>query len=151
MPDDAWMASQLNKWAEALTEDIPRAAAVLRQAVGSVTTHVVVAPGKRRGYTQLRFRLNTWQILRAAIGDRIPQASLEAASQAAVEADASPEFTLDLGEPTEMDRWAPQITAWRAEGVTWKEIVRRTNLDLNRVYIAWKRHTQASPGGMDEA
>jgi len=57
--------------------------------------------------------------------------------------DTSPEFTLDLGEPTAMDRWAPRIAAWRAAGVTWVDIVRLTGLDLNRVYLAHKRYTAA--------
>lgn len=57
-----------------------------------------------------------------------------------------PEFTLDLGGPTAMDRWAPRIAAWRADGVTWEEIVRRTGMDLNRAYFAWKRHAGATDG-----
>jgi len=46
-----------------------------------------------------------------------------------------------------MDRWAPQVAEWRAAGTTWEEIVRRTGMDLNRVYVAWKRHT----GAMDDS
>lgn len=54
--------------------------------------------------------------------------------------DEAPEFTLDLGEPTAMDRWVPRVAGWRAAGVTWEEIVRRTGMDLNRVYVAWTRY-----------
>jgi site-specific DNA recombinase len=58
--------------------------------------------------------------------------------------DPGPEFALDLGESTAMDRWAPAIAGWRAAGVTWEEIVRRTGLDLNRAFVACKRYTAAT-------
>ncbi len=147
LPDDAWLAEQLQSWAAALNEDAPRAAAVLRQAVGSVTVHAVLAPGKRRGYAQLRFRIRAWETLCAVMGERMSECWQAAANASAGELDPSPEFVLDLGEPTDMDRWAPQIAAWRAQGVRWKEIVGRTGLDLNRAHIAWKRFTTSQSGG----
>ena len=64
LPDDAWLAEQLQRWSAGLNEDTPRAAAILRQALGSVTADAVVAPGKRRGYAQLRFRIRAWDTLR---------------------------------------------------------------------------------------
>jgi DNA invertase Pin-like site-specific DNA recombinase len=151
LPDDAWLAEQLRQWASGLTVDTARAAAILRQAVGPVTAHAVIAPGKRRGYMQLRFRLRGWEILCTVLGDHLPQGLPVTAKPAEGQRNASPEFVLDLGGPTEMDRWAPQIAAWRAEGVTWEEIVRRTGLDLNRVFVAWKRYTTAQSGGPDAA
>lgn len=147
LPDDAWLAEQLQVWAAALNEDAPRAAALLRQAVGPVTVQPVVAPGKRRGYARLRFRIRAWEALRAVMGDRMSECWQAAANASEGELDASPEFVVDLGEPTDMDRWAPQIAAWRAQGVLWKEIVSRTGLDLNRAHIAWKRFTTSQSGG----
>lgn len=145
LPDRAWLAAQLGRWVGELKGDVTQAAAVLHQALGRVTAHAVVAPGKRRGYMQLRFRVQAWDTLRALMGDRTP-AGLQASNPSEGEADASAECVLNLGEPTAMDRWAPQIAAWRAEKVTWEEIVWRTGLDLNRAFIAWKRFTAASSG-----
>jgi hypothetical protein len=99
-----------------------------------------VAPGKKRGYTQLRFRIRGWEALRLVLGDHLPE-GVAAALAPAGEGGLSPEVQLDLGQPTAMDRWAPQIADWRAAGVTWEEIARRTGLDLNRAFLAWKRFT----------
>ena len=143
--------AQLHRWAGGLNEAMPRAAAVLRQALGSVTAHAVLAPGKRRGYMQLQFRIRAWQTLRAVMGDRMPEGLHAAANASEGETDGGPKFVLNLGEPTGLDRWAPQIAAWRAEGVTWEEIVRRTGLDLNRAFIAWKHFTSAPPEGTGTA
>ena len=145
LPGDDQLSDLMRTWASALGEDTPRAAAVLRRAVGTVSAHAVVAPGKTRGYAQLRFRVRAWSALRAATGDRLPEDLPHDPGSGVEGRDLSPEFVLDLGAPTEMDRWAAQIAAWRAEGMIWEEIVRRTGLDLNRAYIAWKRHTGARP------
>lgn len=146
LPDDEVLAAELGQWVSVLNGDRTRAACVLRQAVGLVAAHAILAPGKQRGYAQLRFRIRTWEALRAVLGDRLPDGFCTLAS-----ADQSPEFVIDLGQPTVMDRWAPQIAAWRAEGVTWPEIVRRTGLDLNRAFLAWKRYTAIQEGGADVA
>jgi hypothetical protein len=141
-PDEASVAARLGDWAA-------RAAAgegtdsLLRLALGSVAAEPVVAVGKRRGFVRLRFRVNAWGALAAAAGDSLPAPVRHPPS--APEAPV-PEFALDLGEPTAVDRWAPRIAAWRAAGVTWEEIVRRTGMDLNRVYVAWRRHTGAAGG-----
>ena len=145
LPSDDQLAASMRTWAASLGEDTPQAATVLRRAVGTVSAQVVLAPGKKRGYTQLRFRVHAWSALRAVTGDRLPESPPEAPDSSGEDQDLSPEFVLDLGAPTAMDRWAPQIVAWRAGGMIWGEIVRRTGLDLNRAYLAWKRHTEAKP------
>jgi hypothetical protein len=138
LPDAEWVSTQLAEWAE-------RAAAsesdsFLRDALQAVTAEAVVAPGKRRGFIRLYFRVNAWAALAAAMGAALPAAVRPPES---ADEDTSPEFTLDLGGPTAMDRWAPRIAAWRAAGITWVDIVRRTGLDLNRVHLAHKRYTAA--------
>jgi site-specific DNA recombinase len=143
LPSVDQLREQMCDWAADLGEDTPKAAAVLRQALGPVSAHAVLAPGKKRGYAQLRFRVRAWSALRAMMGNRLPENLLPAPDSGVADRDLSPEIVLDLGTPTEMDRWAAQIAAWRTEGVIWEEIVRRTGLDLNRAFIAWKRFTGA--------
>lgn len=141
LPDEAWVAARLGAWAErAAASDGP--GALLRLALAAVAAEPVIAPGKTRGFVRLRFRVNAWNALAGAVGDALPAAVRGLLS--GPPDDGGPEFTLDLGGPTAIDRWAPQIAAWRADGVTWEEIVRRTGMDLNRVWVAWKRHTGAT-------
>ncbi len=143
LPGPDWVRAQLKNWTEGL-QDGRKAARVLREAISSLTFRAVVAPGKTRGFARLQFQLRQWPLLLAAL-DGIPPSVKRLLTEAGQEGEA-PIFTIDLGEPTVMDRWAPQI-AWRTENVTWEDIVRRTGMDLNRVWIAWKRHV----GDDDEA
>lgn len=139
LPDEAWVGTQLGEWAvRRASEDGP--ASLLRSALQSVTAESVIAPGKKRGFIRLRYRVNAWAVLATVLGESLPPSLRQLRSGSE---EPPPEFTIDLGEPTAMDAWAPQIVAWRAEGVTWDEIVRRTGLDLNRAFIAWKRLTGA--------
>jgi hypothetical protein len=43
-----------------------------------------------------------------------------------------------------MDRWAPEIAKWRAEGIIWKEICKRTGINIRNAYLAWKRYVDAT-------
>jgi site-specific DNA recombinase len=142
LPDRAWLEEQLCQWTGTLEQDQQRAAIVLREAIGEISIVPVIAPGKKRGYAQMRFRIRGWPALRSFLRDRL--AALATAIETigcSMSSDQSPEFQVDLGEPTALDRWAPQIAAWRAEGVLWSEIVKRTRLDYNRAFVAWKRFT----------
>jgi site-specific DNA recombinase len=152
LPDDQFLAKQVCDWTKTLGEDLAIAATVLRQAFGRVSAHVIIAPGKKRGFCQLRFCVNGWDALKAVLGDRLPDGLVPFLSVDALGGrQQSPEFSLDLGQPTDMDLWGPQIVAWRNERVKWKEIVRRTGLDLNRAHIAWERHNEALGRGPDAA
>jgi hypothetical protein len=143
-PDDAWVRAELDRWVGDLKRGGPAAAVVLRKAVGEIRFDSVVAPGKRRGFIRLRFRVKAWDMLVACTGAALPP-SVVAGLPAGHEGDGlSPEFTIDLGEPTNLDRWAPQIAEWRTAKVPWAEIVARTGLDLNRAYVAWKRYAEAT-------
>jgi hypothetical protein len=149
LPEDGWLMAELQQWTDLLSGDVPKAATALRQALHEVRAEAVVAPGKQRGYARLRFRIQTWEILRALLTDRLIQGFPMDAIAGGISETESPEFVLDLGEPSKMDIWGPQIVQWRLEGVHWEEIVRRTGLDLNRAYIAWKRSTGEDPNGKE--
>ncbi len=139
LPDEAWVAARLGEWAGQAPAEGPES--LLRLALAAVVAEPVVAPGKTRGFVRLTARVKAWEVLAAALGSSLPAAARLLSP--APEDDGGPAFVIDLGEPTAMDRWAPQIAAWRAAGVSWGEVVRRTGLDLNRAYRAWARHTAA--------
>ncbi len=147
LPDEEWVAARLAEWADrAAAADGP--GALLRHALAALTAEPVVAVGKARGFVRLRVRVRAWAALVAALGDalRVPPDALSCGPDG-----TSPEFVLDLGGPTPTDAWAERIAEWRAAGMTWPEIVRRTGLDLNRAYRAWKRFTdaRAAPDGSE--
>jgi site-specific DNA recombinase len=138
LPDPAWVAAQLGAWVvEAAGKEGPQS--LLRVGIESVQAEAVVAPGKKRGFARLRFRVNCWEVLGATHGDALPSPARSLLDWGEDSSGDGPEFTIDLGEPTPMDHWAPQIAAWREEGVKWEEIVRRTDMDLNRVCRAYER------------
>lgn len=144
MPDDAWIDAQLANIPDLLREEVRPAAMLLRKLVGRVWAHQVLPPGKQRGYAQLRFRISGWEALKAVL----PAGSLQTiaallANGDEVAAGVSDEFVLDLGGPSEMDRWAPQIAEMRARNVPWKEIWEITGLGSGPAYVAWKRYVDA--------
>jgi hypothetical protein len=51
----------------------------------------------------------------------------------------SPEFELNLGGPSRMDRLAPKIAELREQGVPWIEIARITGLGAGNAWTAWRR------------
>jgi site-specific DNA recombinase len=144
LPDEAWVKERLAKWAFGLADGGPEAARLLRAAVASVTATAVVAAGKKRGFARLTVRVNAAGALLAALGGKLPAGAAEALAAGGSE---PPAFVLDLGGPTQLDHWGPQIARWRAEGVPWKEIAARTGLDLNRAWIAGRRYGAPSAGG----
>jgi DNA invertase Pin-like site-specific DNA recombinase len=148
LPDEAQVMAGLAEWA-VRAASMEGAESLLHMAVESAMAEAVTAPGKKRGFVRLRFRVNSWGVLMASAGRSIPSSMFPELS--ARDYESAPEFTLDLGAPSKMDRWAPQIVAWREAGVPWKEIVRRTGLDLNRAFIAWKRCVDATGGDASAA
>lgn len=142
LPEESWIREHLTSWLIALA-DPSLAAARLRDAVASLTAEPVVAPGKKRGHVQLRLRIRGWRLLMTLLTEHLPPCLVNALPPN-IGGDEPPEFVLALGSPTVMDQWASRIAAWRAEGVKWTEIVARTGLDLNRVFIAWRRFTRGT-------
>lgn len=141
LPDEALISERLAAWASEQATSTDEGA-MFRSALYPVIAEPIIAPGKRRGYARLRFQVRAWDTLRAALGDDL-SVPVQRLFANAPPVGGSGEFTLDLGQPTSLDKWAPEIVAWRSEGVIWTEIVRRTGMDLNRVYRAWNRYTTA--------
>ena len=71
MPDDAWIQEQFVHQVALLAEDTPKAALVLRKLLGKVTAHQIKIRGKKRGYIQLRFRIDAFQALAGVLEDHV--------------------------------------------------------------------------------
>jgi len=145
-PDDRWIQDQLVDLASLLKSyNVPKTAVLLRKLLGKVTAHAVIAPGKLRGFAQLRFRIDGWELLSAVLGNRIPDSVLQTMVESR-NLGSSPEFQIDLGEPTRRDKLAPKIAELRAQKVSWPEIAQITGIAIGNAYNVWKRYVSAQGG-----
>ena len=152
MPDDEWITQQLSDLTSLLRDDERAAATLLRQIIDRIEAFAVIAPGKVRGFAQLRFRINGWESLRAVIAERLSDETfdmlLSGIDRSTGESD---EFVIDLGSQSRMAEWAPKIAEMRERGVLWKEIQTTTGIDIGNAYAAWKRYVDARQEPGDEA
>lgn len=144
LPTQAWVMNELANLNSILEEESRAAALLLQKLFGQVKAYAILPPGKERGYVQLRFRFDGWAALREILPSEVIKAVLaQAVSQDELAAGDANEFCIDLGAPTRMDEWAPQIAKWRAEGVLWKDICEWTGLGSGPAYETWKRFVDA--------
>jgi hypothetical protein len=105
IPDDAWIAEKLRSLAPFLRSDPGQASLLLRRLLGHVTAEAIVPPGELRGFIRLRFRIAGIQVLKEALGGMLPDGIVSAMNLG--DAGGEQEFQIDLGEPTRLDRLAP--------------------------------------------
>lgn len=144
MPDDTWIADQLRELQSVLKDEMKFSARPLRTMIGRIDAEQVSIPGKKRGYTRLRFRIRGWEELRHLLVAKMPAAILDALEPTDPSLGTSEQFVIELGAPTNMDKWAPQIAAWRKQNVPWKEIAARTGVTIGNAWAAYKRFKDAS-------
>lgn len=140
IPPAGWLDEQLGDVKSILEEGGVQGAMLLRKLIGKIVVTQVLPPGKSRGYPRLAFRVDAWQAIRSFLPEKVQQAL---STSVVLAADGAEEFQIDLGAPTSMDDWAPQIAAWRAAGVPWKEIWEKTGLGSGPAYVCWKRYVDA--------
>ena len=139
MPDEEWIAQQFRGLPALLREDGPGTAMLLRKLLNKVEVHPVIPPGKVRGWPQLRFTVCASAACDIILPRQLSKSALPLLSNSTIPATTEHAFQLDLGEPSRMDNWGPQIVKMRADGKTWEEVVEATGLGLGPAYIAWKR------------
>lgn len=142
MPPEDWIREQLAELADLMREELPKAAPVLRGMLGKVIAEEVKIPGKKRGYSRLRFRMDGWAAVCAVLGDQLPRGVMAALKPTPSEGG---EFVIDFGVPSRLDELGPKIVALRRQGVKWTQIVEETGLSLGNAYTAFKRF-QEMPG-----
>ena len=145
VPTESVIDEELTHMVTILKCDSPQAANLLRRIVPKVTATHVVAIGKKRGYTQIRFRLDGWGAMRVA-AETDPKL-LKFVDSLCPSSDLEPthpdEIVVDLGQPTEVDKQSPTIFALRNRGATWKEIEAATGISLNNACTYYKRYKEA--------
>jgi site-specific DNA recombinase len=156
LPDEGWIRQQFQNLPALFREDRARSGRLLRRLIGRIEVSAIVAPGKKRGYARLTFRIDAWDIVFAALDQRIPDCVVQR-MRGAGESQDSPEFVIDLGHPTRMEEWAPKIAEMRERHVPWSEITKISGLKLGPAYATWKRYVDAmklrndKKGGPDQA
>ncbi|GJM25766.1 MAG: hypothetical protein DHS20C16_21810 [Phycisphaerae bacterium] len=143
MPDDNWIRTQLADQVSLLQEFPENAALMLRQLVGKITAHEIRIAGKKRGYMELRFRIDAFRSVTNLLGDAVSPSILQSLNCVDdPDGQESPDFTITVGGPSRMDQVAPQIVSLREEGVAWNEIGRILNMSPGNAWTAWKRWTE---------
>ena len=140
LPNDAWIQGRLADLASVLQVDDRGAALRLRRLIPRITAHEIKIRGKKRGFTRLHVRIDALGTLAEALADQMP-AGLAAAMSGSGDwpSGQSPEFELDLGGPSRLDRLAPKIADLREQGVPWNEIARITGVGAGNAWTAWRR------------
>jgi len=141
MPDEGWVRAQLAEWVKRL-EGSRTVALAIREALASLTAEAVIPPGKKRGYVRLHLSVNGWGVLKSCIGANLPLALSQLLPNAKSDIASAP-VVITIGGPTKIDQNMPDIMRWRNEGITWKEISKRTGLCVSNLFIAWKRYGSA--------
>ncbi len=145
MPDDDWIRAQLADQVTLLQESSESAPLVLRTMVGNITAHEVKIPGKKRGYIELRFRIDAFGSLTSLLGDSVSPSIFQSFEHAdGLDGQGSPEFKVSIGGPSRMDQVAPRIAALREDGVAWNEIGRILKMSPGSAWTAWKRWAEHS-------
>src|SRR4051812_15605214 len=63
LPDDGWIRARLGALPSLWAAEPDQAVPLLRRLLGAVTAEAVVAPGKKRGFIRLRFRIEGRRVL----------------------------------------------------------------------------------------
>ena len=150
LPDDNWIAKRFQELSTLLTDDPRKAAILIRKLIPRITAGHVIAPGKTRGYTQIRFSFNQYAAIQTAIDDPRMEtfADLQGQSEPVLDEELGmlEEFVIDLGGPTQYDALSPRIAAMRAAGEKWKSIAAETGIDIGNLYNVWARYIKATTG-----
>jgi site-specific DNA recombinase len=144
MPDNEWFQARLKEIATTLQSDEGNVAELLRALIGEVHVFRIVPFGKQVGYQQLRFRINTWKVVREALRGTIPTELLDLIDKdRSADGDLSPEFVLDVGGPHRLDVLAPRIAELRSQGMKWKDIATETGVSMDSAWHCWRRYVDA--------
>ena len=73
LPDEGWIRQQFQNTPALFREDKVRSGRLLRRLIGRIEASAVVAPGKKRGYARLTYRVNAWDIILFAMDGTIPE------------------------------------------------------------------------------
>lgn len=148
LPDEKWIEKQFQELSSLLTDETKQAAILLRKLVPRIVANAVIAPGKKRGYAQIRFSFSRQAAVLTAIDDeRMTILTSGDLADSVLDKEAPlRDFVVDLGCQTKFDKAAPRIAAMRAAGHKWSDIAAEAGVSLGNAYNVWARYMQAMTG-----
>lgn len=145
--------SQMKKLLSDLTtifdkdEDVRAASQLLKLYFGKIEAHSIVAPGKIRGYMELRFHPSNSRLVESIVAPNVP--GLDFSTNTVI----GNEVRLALSSRNDkLDRLIPTIHAMRMEGKTWREIEKKLKIHrgwANKYYRIWLKETELSTHTLD--
>ncbi len=144
LPTIGLLDEQHKNLAAFFVEDSQQAAILLRKLVGKIYATHVLQPGKKRGYTKIRFSLDGWGAMRSAVTDQRLQSIIDALSSSEISEPTHPdEIFVDLGRQTRVDSITPRIVELRRNRTPWKEIAAITGVSFGNAANYYKRYVSA--------
>jgi len=137
LPNADWFRDQLRSLPDICQAEPGRTGNFLRRIVGSVSAYPILMPGKVRGYTQLRFRIQPWRAL-LALGDGSIPASLASLVHDTDDQEL-PQIVLDIGGPTKSDRLRPIVAEMRQQGLTVPQIAKQLGENVHNIEAYCRR------------
>ena len=139
VPTEAWVLEQLADLRRLLGDADPESLVILRQTIGKITSDAVVTPGKKNGYSVIRFTPNLPGLVLALVAKKLPPAFGLLLS--AIELPGGlREVTIALGQPTRPDKMAAEIYRLRQEGKSWRQVHIATGIPHGNAHHLYKRH-----------
>lgn len=141
IPSKARVKQQLTDMLGIFEENPQEGAIILKRYCGKVKAHSIVAPGKKRGYMELRFTPNGSDLVRtviaSAISAHIPEPTV-----------TSPEREVRIIVPSrndKLDLLMPVIHELRTQGVHWRDIQKKLKIQrkwASKCYRNWLQAQQ---------
>jgi len=143
-PTKSFIDEQLTNMASFFSDDSLQAAMLLRKLVSKVTATHGIPIGKKRGFTQIRFRIDGWGAKRVAAESDPQLMNLidSLATACGVELTHPDEIVVDLGKPTLANLHSPTIYEMRNNGATLKEIEAVTGIGNGNACTYYKRYAK---------
>ena len=145
LPSIAWVKEKIKNLAGVLGDDSRAAAKLLRECFGKVMAHSLVAPGKKRGAMELRFRFDHHGLVNEVLaGYTLGRHACEEGENG----NSGEEYTIYLGGNDKLDKLMPAIATMVNDGKTWAEIGQEFGISkgwANKAYRRWKEAANNDP------
>jgi hypothetical protein len=144
LPPPKWIASQLENLTGLLADAPRKSALFFRRHFGRVLTHIVVAPGKKRGHAELAFTVKPLVAVQDALGF-LPD-DIVLPESASVATPVSGKVRIALAGNDKLYKLLPTIDAMVRTGKTWRKI--GVELKISRSWA--RRHYRIWKGEMEK-
>lgn len=142
-PSPEWIQAQLLNSTRLFESESPESMLSLRKLIKTIAVEPVLAVGKKRGFTRLRFDFNLY----VAFVNAIEQSDDGHFAASLIDSDtfdgpASKSFSFDLGKQTKVDEWGPKIVQMRDAGMKWSDIQKASGIKMGNLCNYYNRYKE---------